>query len=800
MIIYGSIFIFAFLIWSAAESRKNASNRVVDWLPEGSEELKKFYDYYRLFPEGELLMVSWKGCERTDTRLDEVAVRLSSPDVGQDKPYFSRVITTRSISQELTDDPLNLKPAAARKRLIGWLIGQNEQDACLVAMISPTGEAQRNLAIEHVIKTVEDVVKLSRSDIYIAGPTIDSVAIDTISAKSQGTLLPFFLLFCLLMLLVCIRNLFAAFMIFAIALMNEELGGTLLYWTGGHVDSISMLISTLIYVLSISAGVHLVNYYRETLRETNVVNAPRETIKKAILPCSLAVITTVLGLGSLTVSKMIPIRTFGIFSSASLLIGTAWLFIFICSTLQQYPIRRWSNTDDERKNNRRDRYWKRLGIFVGRYRILISCSAFVLIILSCLGLRHLKTTVTFHGMFPEKAKVIQDYERLENTFGGLIPIEVVVRVPNEDAEKSMILQLYLVKEVCDELKQVEGIDAVVSAMNFTPDLPSRTSRNVGDPGRRAVINSLLRNTQEQLKSTGFFIKTAYKSPEEPDFGNYDPYSEVKYEEFPAMYWRVSLRVSSQYPNDYNVLLDLISQRLDVIKESEIAGEFEDLRFYVTGGVPLVHRAQEQLLSDLIDSFVSAFGLITLSMILLLRSVVRGLLAMIPNLFPCVIVFGSLGTLDIPIDMGTMMTASVAIGIAVDGTLHYLTWFNIGIKRGLKRHNAVFFAYRACAMALFQTTIICGFGMLVFGLSDFIPISRFAILICLLLIVSFIGDIIVLPALLLSPLGKVFELKPKRTTGKFARNAKGSKVLKNGKIQKPQKNKKKNAVKKKKKKT
>jgi predicted RND superfamily exporter protein len=109
-------------------------------------------------------------------------------------------------------------------------------------------------------------------------------------------------------------------------------------------------------------------------------------------------------------------------------------------------------------------------------------------------------------------------------------------------------------------------------------------------------------------------------------------------------------------------------------------------------------------------------------------------------------------------MGSMMTASVALGSSVDGTLHLLTWVNIGLRRGLDRKEAVFYALHRCSTALFQTTIICGVGMLVFWWSDFVPVSRFALLLCIILMTSLIGAVIALPAILFSPLGRFFESK------------------------------------------
>jgi predicted RND superfamily exporter protein len=130
--------------------------------------------------------------------------------------------------------------------------------------------------------------------------------------------------------------------------------------------------------------------------------------------------------------------------------------------------------------------------------------------------------------------------------------------------------------------------------------------------------------------------------------------------------------------------------------------------------------------------------------------------MVPNVFPCVIVFGMLGLCGIPVDMGSMMTASVALGISVDGTLHLLTWVSVALRQGLSRKDAVLYALQRCSTALTQTMIICGLGMLIFGLSDFVPVARFAVLLCAILMISLFGAIVALPAILFSPLGKFFE--------------------------------------------
>ena len=753
LIIGGSVLLLAFFVWSAAEARKETSNRIVDWLPRKTEELTIFREHYiRHFPEGEYLMISWKDCNIEDPRLDILAGKLTAPFDDGNTPYFIRAMTTRSVIDNLIDVS-QMSEEEAKSRLAGWLIGQDQKTACLVTVLSSHGRQHAADAAEFLFATVEQVTGLPRSDIYIAGPSIDSVAIDAISAQSQRTLLPFFLLFSAILLLCCLRNLFAAFLVFWAAMINEELAGTLLFWCGAHVDSISMLNSSLVYVLTISGSVHLINYYRETLAEMQPgeeQNAPMQTFRKAILPCSLAAFTTILGMGSLAISNMVPIKTFGIYASLTLFLGTIWFFLYILSALQERPIRHWFSDSSHAKIQETSKpvFWERFGIVVFRWRMTITALTFILLCFFAFGIKELRTSVSFHGLLPKETKVLQDYRTLENQIGGLIPIEIVVHFPEEnDENKTMLDQLYFLESLAEELRHISNVDAMISVLNFVPGLPAQTGGSARNVSRRTVMERELNKNQDRLRDLRFFNTIDNNAGEETKAN-------------PGNYWRISLRVSTQNNIHYASMIAEVKQRLESVRQTRKDMNVENVRFDVTGGVPLVYRAQELLLWDLIYSFLTAFGLIALTMMIVLRGIVRGLLAIIPSVFPCVIVFGLLGLCGIPVDMGSMMTASVALGISVDSTLHLLTWMNIALRRGESRKDAVFYALHRCSTALFQTTIICGVGMLVFGLSDFVPVARFALLLCSILIISLIGAVVVLPAMLFSPLGRFFESRHK----------------------------------------
>ena len=202
-------------------------------------------------------------------------------------------------------------------------------------------------------------------------------------------------------------------------------------------------------------------------------------------------------------------------------------------------------------------------------------------------------------------------------------------------------------------------------------------------------------------------------------------------------------------------------------ERKDAGEDVRITAIYTGIIPIVYKAQRALLWSLIESIGLAFVMIMGVMMLLLRNWKAplrwsnalnfrgGLISMLPNVFPVVVVFGFMGHRNILVDIGSMMTASVAMGVAVDDTIHFLTWYRDAIESGLKRLDAIRVAYSRVATAMTQTTLIGGLGLSAFALSTFTPTQRFGTLMLFLLAMALIGDLILLPALLAGPLGKYF---------------------------------------------
>ncbi|MDB4481276.1 hypothetical protein N9049_02445, partial [bacterium] len=213
------------------------------------------------------------------------------------------------------------------------------------------------------------------------------------------------------------------------------------------------------------------------------------------------------------------------------------------------------------------------------------------------------------------------------------------------------------------------------------------------------------------------------------------------------------------------------------KELKDNGEREiDVTAMYTGIVPIVYKAQRSLLESLIQSIGLAFIMISVVMMILLRdwrspvgpgnllNVRGGMAAMLPNVFPVVVIFGFMGHMNnwfggsvdsFLVDIGSMMTASVAMGVAVDDTIHFLNWYRNALAQGYRRKEAIKVAYSRVATAMTQTTLIGGLGLAAFALSTFTPTQRFGVLMLFLLAAALVGDLIFLPAILAGPLGKFF---------------------------------------------
>jgi len=195
----------------------------------------------------------------------------------------------------------------------------------------------------------------------------------------------------------------------------------------------------------------------------------------------------------------------------------------------------------------------------------------------------------------------------------------------------------------------------------------------------------------------------------------------------------------------------IDETMTQIREAATQTLGNDMDFVITGELALVSEQTNNLISDQYESMVLAAILIISIMMIQMESVVLGLICTVPNIPPVAAVFGIMGWCGIPLDMVTVFSATVAVGMADDNTIHYMTQLKreIAFNPDNDIDTNVFRAYRFTARQMVSWSLVIIFGFLALLVSPFKPVVSFGILGCASICMGLFGDLIFLPSLILS---------------------------------------------------
>ncbi|MBP5622139.1 MAG: MMPL family transporter [Thermoguttaceae bacterium] len=367
------------------------------------------------------------------------------------------------------------------------------------------------------------------------------------------------------------------------------------------------------------------------------------------------------------------------------------------------------------------------------------------IILICgLALPRIQTRVGLRQSLKSSTRQIQDYVWLEKTFGPLIPVEVVIKTPISEDKEEFLQEFYSLQQLAWNLQDGLPDSTIITALNFITDLPEQYERSFRATGARSTYRNVLYKNRSALEEAGYFRET-------------DGWR----------YYRVTCRTFAMQDVDYDAFTNQIEQIIKAtLEDEETPSAFQLENTLATGSIPLVQRVQNLLIHDLQTSFLFAFITIGIVLAIIYRSVWCGLLAVFPCIFPCVFVFGLVGLFGIKIELGTMLTGSAALGVAADDIVHFIAWFRLGATQPYHtRKDAVAFAFKNCALAMFETSAVIVVGLMSYLMSDFIPTVYFTIFMGSLLIVAHLASYIILPAILTLPTGELF-LRPVRQREKL----------------------------------
>ena len=716
---------------SAVAVLRVESTTAIEWVPRDFAPRRAYEEFVREFESGDVVVLSWPGCELGSPTLDrlvEAAAGDRGPRDAAGRPWFDAVATGSSVLERLMAPPLALDREEAIARLRGVLVGPDGRATCVVIGFTRAGLADRRSAMQWITDTVRRIATVDDAAVHMAGPVVDCVTVDEASNGSFDTFAAPAGLVVLLLTWWSLRSFGYACLVFLLSLWCVGLSFTTLHFWGDRMNPVLIVMPVLVLVLGVSAGIHLVNYLVESLAEGGSRGVATRAVRLGWLPCLLSAGTTAIGLFSLVVSELEPIRTFGFHGSIAVMATLACMFLVLPGIFERWPTPpRRGRADVGSAGIARP-----FATAVIRRAPLVVLAFFAAMAAAGAGVPRIRTSVRIDTLFNADSKVIRDYAWIEEHIGPLVPIEVLLQFaadsPAQPAER-----LDLLERVGEQLASTTSADTVMSAALFLPDLP---------PGAGPLASARRRVAARKLERSLTAI------------------DDMKYirGRDGVQLWRATARISALRDVDYGELLGQVRDDIRPIV-AEAGGQSRGIDAACTGVMPLVHAIQNTLLTDLFTSFLSACGLITVVMMVVERGVAAGLVSMISNVFPMILMFGLLGWTRTPLDIGSVMTASIALGMAIDGTLHFLTFFRRAVDSGLEPDAAVYAAFDHCSAAMTQSTVVCGLGILTFSASSFAPTSRFAWMLALLLAAALAGDLVLLPAMLVGPLGRCFRRSP-----------------------------------------
>jgi predicted RND superfamily exporter protein len=774
------------VLWGAMKAAQSNNNNIRQWLPRDLPEATAYEQFRQHFGADEFAIVSWDGCNLDDPRLNRFAdliVRYSTAHLMQRRqsflqvlaaridawitgisatdaaaqPLFASALTGPRTLDQLLHAPFDQKLTRdqALTRLEGILVGKDRFTSCAILRLTDAGNADRVATLEAILQTTDQLL-LPRENVHVGGEVVFNAVIDIESHAAIDRLTGLSGLAAIGLAFLALRSVRLTLMVFVTSLYSAGFAYASVHYTGGQVNLILVVMPVLVYVTSISGCIHLTNYYTDAIRDHGLRGAPARALAAGWVPCLLSAATTAVGLISLAVSHIQPVRSFGIYGAWGVMATLLFLFLLLPVLFHRYPMRRLADAGGgplphAAKADRRAARWLRhiVGhIIRARVAILLVFAAAMLI--AAAGITHTKTSVQTARFFPKDHKLVTDMRWLENHIGPLVPIEVVIDFDNGKNKLNMFERLELVAGVQARLAAMEHVGGTISPATWAPNVETDTPAPPRQPatGRNpfAIVGELRRKLLNRAleANRAFFIDQRYLSTKalSPDDAAVER-------------WRITARFEAFDAMGYDEVIHRVEQQVRAHLASLPATSMAGVEPVFTGAVPLVHAAQQELLAGLFSSFLMAFVLIGLTMALLLRGLRAGLLSMLPCVFPAIIIFGAMGLFGFVVDVGAMLTASVAMGIAVDGTLHYLTWFRRSLRHGASKDAALAEAYTHCAGALVQTTAITGLSLFVFFFTPFQPVAQFGLLMCLMLVAALIGTMVLLPAAMATRVGNLF---------------------------------------------
>ncbi len=507
-------------------------------------------------------------------------------------------------------------------------------------------------------------------------------------------------------------------------------GGLSIVWavglmtlTGLPLNALTGIVPALLIAIGFCEDVHMLSEYRHLIEQgKDKLTAIRAMIAQSALPLLVTTATTVLGFLSLVTSDITVLIQFGYAAAMGLTANFVVTMLLLPTMLRVWRVPKNFRPvafEDQSTHGSIPRLMERLGEFNLKYRVPIAVVSGILTVGSLIGWYSLRIDTDFMSYFPETSPIRQRAKDLHETLAGAVVFYVVVETGRDDGVKDPEV-LRKIAGLQDFLASTGKIDKTVSVADYIRKM--HQEMNDGDPKFEMIPDTALQVSQYVLTLEGKDLS--------------------KYLDFNASTANILVRHNITSSWELSALLQGI--------EAYVAKTFpKNVSVRYTGETILINNAADYMAINEVTSLGSTLLVIGLIHSLLFMSLKAGFLSLIPNLIPILYNFGLMGLAGIPLNTGTATVATVAIGIAVDDTVHHMVTYSRQLNEHHDQKVAMFNTMKTQGRPIIFVSVALAAGFFVTMFSQFVPTGYFGFLAGLVMLVAMVCELVLTPILMYS---------------------------------------------------
>ncbi|MBT4793096.1 MAG: MMPL family transporter [Halobacteriovoraceae bacterium] len=632
------------------------------------------------------------------------------------EPLFDKNFISLATAEDLKK--LKIKTLAERETK-NYLLSEDGTTAIFHAQLLPA--FGKKVAYDLITENARQLIKKysnTKTNYYALGSSTLTHIFKEVSIRDMIVLLPLLYGLFSLILYFIYRRIAGIILPYTVVTPSIIVMMSTLGFQGYTINTLTVIAPTILLTVALADAIHiLTSFFLKFNQGEDTKVALTYSLIKNFWPTLLTSLTTAVGFYSFTSSVIPPLAQLGMIVGHGIIIAWFFTYFFMAPLILIKKLKKKNSKSILNMTANEDLSLK-ITSFISRNKGKIVLSS--LIILISLGLTSLKNTV---DMDPFKQFYDSHPLNIANHFAkskikSHSPVELVINSGKEYGINDPSF-LNKVEAYSNWLVSRDSITKTLSTL----DIIKNVNKNLNGGDERFFSTP---QTKEAIAQELLFYSMGL--PEGRSINN-----------------RMTL---NQQKLRLTIFWNLQSSK-ECLKEIEtISTKAKDfgLNIVVTGKMPLFHKLTPYIVDTFFKSFITAFILITFILIIVLRSLKLGLLTLIPNLFPLIVGGGLFYFTGFSIDMGTVLVASVCLGISVDDSIHFLFEFHTH-KHDKTNFDNIALIFKNTAPALFFTTLILiiGFGSFIFA--QYIPNAKFGLMISFILGVALIADFLILPALL-----------------------------------------------------